>query len=427
MWRGVAEASSDTDAQVESNSTIAHLFARVGPEGEVDKQLAIDAFSYLFAPLPGATSIEGDPPELHEIKSGTFAYRWLAQHADELTDDQRAAVAAHLTPGPNDTVIRSTDPEPTALALTGGGFVAASEEHARYVRILKEAEAGFAQKVGETLKRPWMLVIRESSNGTALAGTRMAAFPFLGSIGLFPTFGCSFETYKGFRDLDETSIRTTLAHEMWHCFQGQLGGFRIGPPWLIEGQAEWAGEALMGPSAVGIPNFSWYVQTPRDPLFGRDYDAAGFYWQLSEHGISPWTHAKAMLLSITNAGIFEAAGANSQSFLQDWAPQLLRDSAIGPELQWHTKGIFAVAERGGRAKVNVSVAVSRPRFPQDRSRTGRMKSLPRRQLCGRSLDKATASSAHPASAPSMLGMPCCAPTPMAAHVRLTRFGRGRSR
>jgi len=365
VFLGCAPASSspapDGDDVPERNSTVAQLFARVGPEGEVDTQLAVDAFSYMIAPLPGANHVDGEPPADWERKSGTFAYNWLGQHVNDLTPEQLAAVESHLAPGPKDTVILSTDPEPSAMAMVGGSLIAAdSSRHARYVRILKEAEAGFAQKVGENLRRPWALIVRDASGGQALAATRLVAIPTIGPFGLNPVVGCSFETYTQTDALDETSLRTTLAHEMWHCFQGQMGGFRPTPPWLIEGQAEWAGEALMGPSEAGVPYFRAYVTTPSTSLFERDYDATGFYWQLAEHGISPWTHAKAMLSSVTNSGIFDASGAKDDTFLQDWAPQLLRDGAIGPEINWLTKGIFNVGERGRRTPITVAVAATTP-------------------------------------------------------------------
>jgi len=352
--------SPESELEEGSNSKIAHLFERLDTEGKADKQLAIDAFSYMFAPLPGANALEGDEPELYERKSGTFAYNWIAQHADELTDEQMAAVEAHLTPGPNDVVILSTDPEPSAIAVAGAADfpLVRSEEHNKYVRILKEAEQGFAQKLGENLRRPWMLTVREAKGGEALAGTRQLVMPAIGLFGT--TVGCAFETYAEVKDLDETSLRTTLAHEMWHCYQGQLGGFKPYPQWLIEGQAEWAGEALMGPSSVGGGHYLDYLASPRKSLFERDYDATGFFWQLSEHGISPWTHAKAMWQAFTNTGVFEASGANKQEFLQDWAPQLLRDSAIGAELNWNTKGIFSVGGRARRTPITVAVAANTP-------------------------------------------------------------------
>src|ERR671920_161505 len=36
-------------------TVIGELFARIGPNGEIDKQLALDAFSVAIAPLPGVT------------------------------------------------------------------------------------------------------------------------------------------------------------------------------------------------------------------------------------------------------------------------------------------------------------------------------------------------------------------------------------
>src|SRR5688572_12447073 len=80
-------ASAQSDA---APSAYDRLFKRVGPDGEVDLQTALDAFALAIGPVPGAQPVTGAPPEPHEVKSGTFAVRWIMNHYSELSAEQKA-------------------------------------------------------------------------------------------------------------------------------------------------------------------------------------------------------------------------------------------------------------------------------------------------------------------------------------------------
>ena len=81
-------------------SPYAQLFAQVGPDGEVTKETALEAFSLAIAPLPGVTVPTGAPPTDAEREDGTFAVDWLRPYMNQLTPDQTAAVDAALAPDP---------------------------------------------------------------------------------------------------------------------------------------------------------------------------------------------------------------------------------------------------------------------------------------------------------------------------------------
>ncbi len=53
------QSSPTPSAEAGAPTVYDRLFERVGSEGEVDLQLAIDAFSLVIAPLPGAAPVEG--------------------------------------------------------------------------------------------------------------------------------------------------------------------------------------------------------------------------------------------------------------------------------------------------------------------------------------------------------------------------------
>jgi len=120
---------------------------------------------------------------------------------------------------------------------------------------------------------------------------------------------------------------------MFHCFQYaglRAAGARTFPPmWIMEGQAEWAGESVFAPSQIGRDWWALYFKTPGLPLFGRTYDASGFYYHLEESGINPWSVIDPMLAAADNVGAFKAAGATSEQFLDTWASGLLRLAGSG--------------------------------------------------------------------------------------------------
>ena len=65
--------SPSPSASVGDQSPYAKLFAQIGPNGEVTKEMALEAFSLAIAPLPGVTVPTGAPPTLTERTDGTFA------------------------------------------------------------------------------------------------------------------------------------------------------------------------------------------------------------------------------------------------------------------------------------------------------------------------------------------------------------------
>ncbi len=85
-----------------------------------------------------------------------------------------------------------------------------------------------------------------------------------------------------------------VAHEVYHCFEDAINPDTN--PWIAEGQSEWVGEEVAGPSpTVAGPAWKRYLRRPEIPLFTRDYDAIGFYAHLAESCVNPWMILDAML------------------------------------------------------------------------------------------------------------------------------------
>ena len=359
-----AEPTPSPSPDPEQLTVYGQLFDRVGPDGETDVQLAVDAFSLAFKPLPGGQVPEGPPPMQHEAYDGTFAIGLIAEHWDELSTEQQAAVHAALTPGPNDTVIEGDDGSgngpatgTTAVSVAGfavGAVTAADEElRTKYTDALREAQRQIEQRVGRSLGKPWRIWMSETNSGATLAATFAPGLPVFGFPFPFWVPGCVFITYPATAALGPTELATTLTHEMWHCYQASIAPANVfSQLWLYEGQAEWAGEKIAGPSTVGSGWWKEYVLTLSRPLWERTYDATGFYWQLSELGIDPFTHARDMLAAFGNDGRFNAAGASSEDFLYRWAAGLVRDPIAGTD--WNTKAIWSITDHAPRQEQTVS-------------------------------------------------------------------------
>lgn len=137
---------------------------------------------------------------------------------------------------------------------------------------------------------------------------------------------------------DDTSIRSTVAHEVYHCFQYELLSINHHrPDWLIEGTAEWAGEAYVGGSTSSAESWEGYFSR-RDSLYERDYDAIGLYAHLHNLGANVWREMDDLLLNPdSSAALAASAGAVGEArFSQTWPMGLARRPDWGAD--WDTTG-----------------------------------------------------------------------------------------
>ncbi len=335
-WLTPGSSPPQSGASYPSHSAYAKLFAQVGPDGSVSKETALEAFALAIAPLPGVTPPTGDPPSLYERMDGTFAVDWLQPYMDQLTPDQKAAVDAALAPDPSAPVV-------TPATSSWGIPVALADSPETYFEdFVKAAQPTEAAKLGRSLNLSWTVTLNQMQTDSSLAYTNVVFFPLYGST------GCDIHVNPSLQNSgDEAGIQATMAHELFHCFQDdwfdQHGGHKNLPDWIIEGQAEWAGESAAGPSDVGRDWWGTYLTTMDTPLWQRTYDAVGFYQHLSEEGIDPWQHFDAMLATTSNSDAFKAAGAAADTFLDTWASGLFRDGTLGAP--WRAEGPWYLTAR----------------------------------------------------------------------------------
>lgn len=139
----------------------------------------------------------------------------------------------------------------------------------------------------------------------------------------------------------EKDVDLQMAHEVWHCFEGQILGLarfwsQNPAPWIIEGEADWVGASVVPDAPLGAQDYWDYLFKTDLPLFSRAYDAVGFYAHLNDAGIDPWGKLVPVLDAKSNTDAFTAAGADADPFLDTWASSLLRDG--GRPAAWNMTG-----------------------------------------------------------------------------------------
>jgi len=316
-------AQSFLDAPVPTTSW-GKVLAQIGSNGTVSKTTALEAFALAYGPLPGVHPPSGRKTT---IPSGTEAAQWVLQYFSQLTSSQQRVVDRLLgLPATGKTA------SARVAILDDSGFTpsAAIEAQARF----------YALKEAALLGRPLTLSIIAGPTTTsvnAYADTQVFnASETLGS-GLpaicrirVPPAGQEQETK------DPTFFGLVLAHEVFHCFQGQMLGTKVWnpqPAWVIEGTADWVALTVDPVSySIGGRNLTTYVNNPGVSLFSRSYDAVGFWGHVQDTFGDLWSRIDSILNAGSNTGAFDAAGANTVSFMDSWGSSPFRVPSGG--LPW---------------------------------------------------------------------------------------------
>lgn len=309
----------------------------IGDDGEVTLDLALDAFSLGVAPLPGNDLRRADTDE--RVPDATSAVAWVLRHFDELSAEQQAAVAVALSPEdqppptPGVSGLRAT-PAASKRASTTGCYgqvvpTADSPDAGPYRAVLDDVTAEIAARLGGaiSLVGSTYLLLDHRDLGLGLAYTW--ADP--GDCEQNGMASCTIHLSADAADEAPTELRGILAHEVMHCYQFQhlgMGAYEM-PAWILEGVPAWVGEDISGGSKISTKWWVKYLVSPQRSLYGRDYDAIGFYAHLDEVGIDPWSHIVGIFDGFSNEPAFDAAGASSGTFLESWPSSVTRRTEWG--------------------------------------------------------------------------------------------------
>lgn len=176
--------------------------------------------------------------------------------------------------------------------------------------------------------------------------------------------------------------RATMAHEVFHCLEGQLGGtiarYSTHGAWLIEGAAAWVESDLIADDSGAQSYWCAYLASPETPLFDRSgashnycadrdaYSAIGFFGHLAASGISPWHVFAAMFSAAGDTAAYQASGAISRTFLDTEASAFFDDPSLGSG--------WSVGNQGS-AIADGNVRLQTPKWPEVSVKDGDTKAL----------------------------------------------------
>jgi hypothetical protein len=305
------------------------VLREVNPDGTWSQETALRAFAAVFGPLPGVEIPDGPAAE---VEFGTVALRMLSLYIDEISDEQREAalaaagpLARFLTP----EAATGSMPDPVRTMGIGNIDTILAADSDSYEAEIEAIVTSIESRIGRPLGIEFEVVVSPDPIGI-LHATAGATTDDGETI-----TGCEITILPNAQVLSGKNLTAVLAHETWHCFEysrlGTLSRKKSAPPWIIEGQAMWVGEALVGGSDGLEPADRHWKEYLLDPgpavgLFSRSYDAIGFYSHLHDEGIDPWTVLDPILDQTSNLAAFDAAvGAQSLDVVTTWAPSWYRD------------------------------------------------------------------------------------------------------
>lgn len=313
----------------------------IEPDGHYSLDAALRLFSTAYGPLPG---VDGDFGR-QGVVDRTVALDAIQEHWDDLTAEQRSKVEELRTPSADALVI--TIPP---VAVSGDlALVAVSDSVQAAVKAEGQlARAQIAGHLGNDFEGDLTVTVQPRPSDTPIIEGQYpsaeTSATYVG--GRFSS--CQIMVYEEATIDPGVVLTNTLAHEVFHCFQ--RAGFQTNearlasPTWVKEGQAAWVGQVIGGPSPKYDRFWDKYLLSPTTSVTERTYDALGFYAHLDEVGQSPWEIFHAMWDAGGNSlAIFEAAGANTEEFVDAWAAGVLRDGFPGNAWNATGPGITASA------------------------------------------------------------------------------------
>lgn len=344
-------------AEVAETSAFDEAFSeRVGDDGSIPTDLALDMFAAVYGPVPGADEtfpVDG-------LRSGSLPVRILSERVDELTPEQRDAIESALETSTEGTLVEpgTADEDAAGVIRPVGLRATPAGEHVSDIATL--AMLFLNERLGRPAGLPVRIhVVPDSELGTVDGNASLAGS---GRPGSPDEIHCRIRIADSHAAGNERSLESTVAHEMFHCYQ-MLHERREGvPAWIAEGQAEWVGETFAGGSPSSARNWNAWLSRPDISLFRRTYPALGFYAALEADGIDPWPLLDAMGQAETSLEALHIAAGDRDA---ETALRLGRRATRAPEIgpQWESSGPGITSTRGAR-RLNVSEGVpSNPAGP----------------------------------------------------------------
>jgi hypothetical protein len=346
-------AAPSTMHPVQLNPAWQAVLDQVRPDGTVTADTALQAFATAIARLPGVSVPAGNTGT---VADGTAALRWIVGHWSEITPAQRSA-AAHVVPELGGL---SAGSAPARAAVQPAALRTQRRSDFFYTQLAQQIEPEIAAKVGTSLGIPIQAKFGATQDGTS--GAETGVYTTTGGISGTPG-KCVITVSPAGDAWDGDDVGAMMAHEVWHCFQGALGGLTrfwspSAPAWVVEGEAEWVGATIYPNAPIDAMFWPKYLTSPGVSLFERSYTAIGFYAQLALSGVNVWSILIPVVLANGNAAGFTAAHADQDPFLNVWASGYARDGQRGSP--WDITGPGVTTDRPNPSALSVANGASAP-------------------------------------------------------------------
>jgi hypothetical protein len=316
----------------------------VAADGSRTADSALHLFALTYGSLPGVDVAPTSTP----VRSGTPAIGAVRNHWTELSEAQRDAITQRLaTPaGATQIVVPAMAATGVELALAHPGVdgpaIALAAVPPDVVQAIEGVVTDMRGRIAAKLGRPLPgNITLEVSDGPGPDGDAQPIYGDSNQTFTGGTYsGCIVRLFGPATTGEPMIITNTVAHEVFHCFEGagaaSEAAWDARLEWWVEGGAAWVGDTIGGQDFTRTADWTRWLHDPRIGLLTRSYDAEGFFAHLDEIGTSPWSVFPAIFAAPDEAARFVAAGASTDAFLDTWASGTLRDPGRGAA--WDTTG-----------------------------------------------------------------------------------------
>jgi hypothetical protein len=244
------------------------------------KDGALAVFSAVVAPVPGYEDQPAVVPQDGEWLFGDRAIRLVLGQVDQLSEPELDAVRDALDdPAPPPPGQRGRSARPAAHATVDVARLQATAEE--MVGVLGAA-FGHRLQTGVTVRSVDTMIgdgFASTDPARGLLNRDADGDPVLGST-------CLIQVGPRFARANDSTMRSAMAHEVFHCLQDEVfGDPGSTPEWFHEGVAAWVGLTY----GADVPFFAnwWntYLDADEWTLGASNYDALGMLATLNSAGV----------------------------------------------------------------------------------------------------------------------------------------------
>ncbi len=273
-------ASTEEDRPAEADQPdVDEQIDEILASADNSKEGALAAFAAVMGPVPGYEDQPAVEPLEGEWVLGDRVIDLVLEHAEELSNKEREAVL--------DT-IEGQDTAGGSHGRSAGTGAAPATDLARLQGWADEFTTTLGAAFGHRLSTGVTVRTIRARVGDAWATTaltrRLLNSDADGNLAIGST--CLIQIGPRLAGADDGTMRSTMAHEVFHCFQDDVfSDSRSTPEWFHEGLAAWVGLTY----GADVPFFgNWwrtYLQAPDWSLESASYDAVGMFSTLQTSGV----------------------------------------------------------------------------------------------------------------------------------------------